>query len=455
MLPGGYNNNIQVFQAEGYVVLLAEMVHDVRVVPLDGRPHLPSGIRQWLGSSRGRWEGNTLVVETTNFTPKIASFSPMAFDSELGRFRSMAFGTGDSLHLTERFTRTDAGTLEYEFTIDDPQTFTRTLTGRLPMNRSDCRCTSTPATRATTACSTSWPARARKRSAGEPARGVARRCRAESEDRNDSTCSTAGSRRGAVCGSSGARRDAGPGPGRCAAHPWGHPDLQGMWDHRTITPLERPEELGDREFLTEEEAASQEQAVIDRNEYLLTRPPETTSAGGSVDQRADGTPGFYNNFWLDTGTRTVGTRRTSLVIDPPNGRLPAYSDAGRRKVERDREYQREHPADSWLDFDGTDRCLIGVNNGPPILPAAYNQNLLVVQNGGLGAAGGRDDPHGARHSAGRPSHAAGPHAAVGRGRARPLGGRYAGRRDGELRARAVVDHRQPDGPAAGRPARCG
>ncbi len=162
--------------------------------------------------------------------------------------------------------------------------------------------------------------------------------------------------------------------------PWGHPDLQGMWDHRTITPLERPEELGDREFLTEEEAASQEQAVIDRNEYLLTRPPETTSSGGSVDRRADGTPGFYNNFWLDTGTRTVGTRRTSLVIDPPNGRLPAYSDAGRRKVERDREYQREHPADSWLDFDGTDRCLIGVNNGPPILPAAYNQNLLVAQN---------------------------------------------------------------------------
>ena len=162
--------------------------------------------------------------------------------------------------------------------------------------------------------------------------------------------------------------------------PWGDPDLQGMWDHRTITPLERPEELGDREFLTEEEAASQEQAVIDRNNYLLNRPPETASAGGSVDQRADGTPGFYNNFWLDTGTRTVGTRRTSLVIDPPDGRLPAYSDAGRRKVERDQAYQREHPADSWLDFDGTDRCLIGVNNGPPILPAAYNQNLLVVQN---------------------------------------------------------------------------
>ena len=137
MLPGGYNNNIQVFQAPGYVVIVAEMVHDVRVVPLDGRPHLPPTIRQWLGDSRGRWEGNTLVVETTNFTPKVASFSPMAFDSELGGFRSMAFGIGDSLHLTERFTRIDAGELVYEFTIDDPQTFTRTLTGRLPMNRSD------------------------------------------------------------------------------------------------------------------------------------------------------------------------------------------------------------------------------------------------------------------------------------------------------------------------------
>ena len=137
MLPGGYNNNIQVFQAPGYAVIVAEMVHDVRVVPLDGRPHLPPTIRQWLGDSRGRWEGNTLVVETTNFTPKVASFSPMAFDSELGGFRSMAFGTGGSLRLTERFTRTDAGVLVYEFTIDDPQTFTRTLTGRLPMNRSD------------------------------------------------------------------------------------------------------------------------------------------------------------------------------------------------------------------------------------------------------------------------------------------------------------------------------
>ncbi len=162
--------------------------------------------------------------------------------------------------------------------------------------------------------------------------------------------------------------------------PWGHPDLQGIWDHRTITPLERPEELGDRVFLTEEEAAGLEQAAVDRAVHLLTRPPERTTAGGSVDSRADGTPGFYNDFWLDTGTNTIGTRRTSLIIDPPNGRLPALTDSGSRRIEKNRAYRREHPADSWLDFDATDRCLVGVNNGPPILPAAYNQNLQLVQN---------------------------------------------------------------------------
>jgi hypothetical protein len=161
---------------------------------------------------------------------------------------------------------------------------------------------------------------------------------------------------------------------------WGHPDLQGLWDFRTITPLERPQELGDQEFLTAEEAASIEQTVIDRNEHLLTRASERTTAGGSVDSRADGTPGFYNNFWLDTGTSTVGTRRTSLIIDPPNGRLPALTDSAKQRIDRNRAYRREHPADSWLDFDGTDRCLMGVNVGPPIIPAAYNQNLLVLQN---------------------------------------------------------------------------
>ena len=129
--PGGYNNNVQIVQTPGYVMLLLEMNHDARIIPLDGRPHLPGSMRTWLGDSRGRWEGNTLVVESTNFTPKIASFSARrgAGGYELG--------SGEHLRLIERFTRIDAKTLQYEFTVDDKTTFTRPFTGRFPMNLSD------------------------------------------------------------------------------------------------------------------------------------------------------------------------------------------------------------------------------------------------------------------------------------------------------------------------------
>ena len=154
---------------------------------------------------------------------------------------------------------------------------------------------------------------------------------------------------------------------------WGDPDLQGIWDFRTITPLERPEALGDRAFLTAEEAATLERDVVDRNLRLLNRGAERTSTGGNVDRRGDGTPGFYNNFWLDTGTRTVGTRRTSLIIVPSNGRLPALTVTGRQRGEQ------EYPFDSYLDLDAGDRCILGLNAGPPIVPAAYNQNLLLLQ----------------------------------------------------------------------------
>jgi hypothetical protein len=130
LLPGGYNNNIQLFQTRDHVAILLEMNHDVRLVPLDRRPHLPGSIRQWMGDARGRWEGNTLVVETTNFTDKTASFS--------GRRGAGGFELGSAQHLRliERFTRVDAGTLMYEFTVDDPATFTRQFTGRFPMNLS-------------------------------------------------------------------------------------------------------------------------------------------------------------------------------------------------------------------------------------------------------------------------------------------------------------------------------
>ncbi len=127
MLPGGYNNNVQIFQAPGYVVLLHEMVHDVRVVPLDGRDALPASVRQWMGSSRGRWEGDTLVVETTNFTERTGSFNTSF----------VSWGSAENTRLVERFTRMDDDTVRYEFTVNDPDTWTTPFTGRLPMNRSE------------------------------------------------------------------------------------------------------------------------------------------------------------------------------------------------------------------------------------------------------------------------------------------------------------------------------
>ena len=160
---------------------------------------------------------------------------------------------------------------------------------------------------------------------------------------------------------------------------WDAPDLRGIWDFRTITPLERPDELAEQAFLTAEEAAALEQEVVDRNARLLARAPERTQVADQVDTREDGTPGFYNNFWLDQGTTTVGTRRTSLIIDPPNGRIPALTPNAQQRATASQAYRQEHPADSWLDRSTSDRCLLGFNAGPPLNPVGYNQNLQIFQ----------------------------------------------------------------------------
>jgi len=118
MLPANYNSNYQIVQTQGYVAILVEMIHDARIIPLNGSPHLPQNIRQWMGDSRGHWDGNTLVVETTNFTDRT-------------NFR----GSSDNLRIVERFTRTDAKTLLYQFTIDDPATWARPWSSELPMKK--------------------------------------------------------------------------------------------------------------------------------------------------------------------------------------------------------------------------------------------------------------------------------------------------------------------------------
>jgi len=122
MLSGPYNNYVQILQTRDHVVILNEMIHDARIVPLDGRPHLPAAITSWLGDSRGHWDGNTLVVETTNFTAK-----------------TNVRGSGEKLRLVERFTRAGADTLLYEFTVNDPASFTQEWTAVLPMARTSDR----------------------------------------------------------------------------------------------------------------------------------------------------------------------------------------------------------------------------------------------------------------------------------------------------------------------------
>ena len=161
---------------------------------------------------------------------------------------------------------------------------------------------------------------------------------------------------------------------------WGEPDLQGVWDFRTITPMQRPERYGDKEFLTAEEAAALDQAAVDREVRLWTQASERTESGGNVDRRGAGqAPGSYNQFWIDSGTRSVDTRQTSLITYPPNGRYPSLTAEGQRRSDARRAYAREHPADTWEDFSSGVRCILGFNAGPPFTPSAYNNNMQLFQ----------------------------------------------------------------------------
>jgi hypothetical protein len=118
MLPGGYNNNLQIVQGAGYVSIMTEMNHSVRVIPTDGRPHLPATIRQWRGDSRGHWEGDVLVVDVTNFTDR-------------NPFR----GSSDHLHVVERFVVINKDTIRYQFTVEDPKTWDKPWSAELDMPR--------------------------------------------------------------------------------------------------------------------------------------------------------------------------------------------------------------------------------------------------------------------------------------------------------------------------------
>ena len=152
---------------------------------------------------------------------------------------------------------------------------------------------------------------------------------------------------------------------------WGDPDLQGVWDFRTLTPLQRPEDLGEKAFLTAEEAIQREQEEFDRNLRLWEREARTAVAGDNV--------GAYNNFWMDRGTTVIETRRTSLVIDPPNGRLPELTEEGQARAQIPLGSFRVEFPETYTDLSTYDRCIQGFNAGPPITPGGYNQNVQIFQ----------------------------------------------------------------------------
>ena len=129
MFPAGYNNAYQIVQIPGYVVILSEMIHNARIIPLDGRPHVPANIRQWDGDSRGHWDGDTLVVDTTNYNGK----GWISTSAAGGRIKGVP--QSQSLHIVERFRRIDADTISYQVSIDDPDVYTNPWKVSIPLAR--------------------------------------------------------------------------------------------------------------------------------------------------------------------------------------------------------------------------------------------------------------------------------------------------------------------------------
>ena len=156
---------------------------------------------------------------------------------------------------------------------------------------------------------------------------------------------------------------------------WGQPDLRGIWDFRTITPLERPSELAGKQVLTEKEADEREEQAA------RSRVERDSSA---IPDRCVGSPNFvdcigsYNQVWFDRGTEVIASRRTSLLVDPPDGRIPSLTPQARKRADAVAEVRRR-PARGPEDRRVGARCLVGFNSGPPMSPSAYNNIMQLFQ----------------------------------------------------------------------------
>ena len=157
----------------------------------------------------------------------------------------------------------------------------------------------------------------------------------------------------------------------------GQPDLQGVWDFRTVTPMERPSEFANKEVLSDQEAEEFAQKRVQESNVDALRGKTASGLANGQTTTQDVTLA-YNDFWYDRGTKVVGTKRTSLVVDPPDGKIPAFTPEARKRVDAERA-ARERPAEGPEDRSVGERCIMGFNSGPPMVPGGYNQNLQIFQ----------------------------------------------------------------------------
>ena len=162
----------------------------------------------------------------------------------------------------------------------------------------------------------------------------------------------------------------------------GQPDLQGVWDFRNLIPLERPAQFANKEFLTEQEAAEYEKIAaarldMDRRDDDPTRTPAIVNGAPAIADVARA----YNDFWWDFGKKLVGSKRSSLIVDPPDGKIPPLTPDAKKRADEAAE-RRARPAWGPEDRGVGERCIMGFNAGPPMLPSAYNNNVQLVQAAG-------------------------------------------------------------------------
>ena len=163
--------------------------------------------------------------------------------------------------------------------------------------------------------------------------------------------------------------------------PDGQPDVSGTFTFRTLTPMQRPEQFEGRETLSPEEAAAFEASERRRQNRDLF-DPETGQPSAGYQPRAEGGVLSYNEFWYERGIELTSDKRTSLIVDPPNGRFPPQTEAARMAARERRAYEEEHRYDSYENRDFGDRCMMQSRSGPPMRSGAYNNNVMVFQTPG-------------------------------------------------------------------------